>query len=302
MGVWHRRRALQSPGGPVVPIGLPSRPFADLYHFLLSAPWRHLILVLVLGYLAANALFALGYLALGDALENARPGSFADAFFFSVQTMATVGYGHLAPRTFGANLLSTVEIITGMVGLACVTGLVFAKFARPTARVLFSAVAVVSPYDGVPSLMFRMANARASQIVEARVSITMVRTERTKEGDLVRRMHDLQLRRSRSASFALTWTAVHPITRESPLFGQDAHDLRDADATFAISFTGYDQGLTAEVHALAGYRADQIRFGSRFRDVLTVLPDGRRAIDYRRFDELDELPVRAARAEISREV
>jgi inward rectifier potassium channel len=186
-------------------------------------------------------------------------------------------------------------------GLACVTGLVFAKFARPTARVMFSSVAVISPYDGVPSFMFRMANARASQIVEARVSVMMVRTERTKEGDEVRRMHDLALRRSRSAMFTLTWTAVHPITRESPLHGVDEAALRASEAVFTVSFTGYDEGLSAEVHARGGYRDDQVRYGCRFRDVLVRLPDGRRGIDYRLFDVAEPVPARPAEAEAPRE-
>jgi len=284
------RKRILTPGGPVVTLGLRPRPLADLYHFLLSAPWRRLIAVITTAYLVVNGLFAAGYLLLGDAIENARPGSFADAFFFSVQTMATVGYGKLAPRTLGANVLSTIEIITGMIWLTCVTGLVFAKFARPTARVLFSRHAVVAPYDGVPSLMFRMANARASQIVEAGVSVVMVRREVTREGDEVRRMHDLRLRRSRSASFTLTWTAVHPIDRESPIFGETEDSLRRSEATFTVSFSGYEEGLAADVHARGTYPADRVRFGHRLRDVLVTLPDGQRAIDYRRFDDIEPLP------------
>lgn len=297
----HRgHHQLEAPGEDVVAIGLRPQVLADVYYFLIASSWRRLFAVLVGVYLTVNAIFAVAYVALGDVIENARPGSFADAFFFSVQTMATVGYGRLAPKTFGANLLSTIEIITGMLGLTIMTGLVFAKFARPTARVLFSRVAVVAPFEGVPSLMFRMANARASQIVEAHVSVMMVRTERTREGDEIRRVHDLRLRRAHSALFALTWTAIHPMTPESPLYGLDPESLRDAELTVTVSFTGYDESLAASVHARATYGPDEIRLGHRFRDLFVTLPDGQRAIDYRRFHEIVPLDARPAEGATAR--
>ncbi|HUL61215.1 MAG TPA: ion channel [Anaeromyxobacteraceae bacterium] len=281
---------------PLVTLGLRPRPLADFYYFLLSSPWRRLFLLVLGAYLAVNAVFALGYLALGpDAVENARPGSLTDLFFFSVQTLATVGYGKLVPRTFAANVLSTVEIFTGMMGLAVTTGLVFAKFSRPTARVLFSDVAVVVPWEGVPSLMFRMANARASQIVEANVTVVLVRTERTREGDRVRRLHDLRLLRNHHALFALTWTAIHPIDDASPLRGQDGAALLESEAALVVTLTGFDEDLAQTVHARHGYRADQVRWGHRFRDVFLTLPTGERAVDYGRFHEtVPFVPVAAA--------
>jgi inward rectifier potassium channel len=273
-------------GPPIMAVGLRRRPLSDLYHFLVSASWRALIALIVVAYAALNAVFALGYLALGDVIENARPGSFADAFFFSVQTMATVGYGKLLPRTFGANVLATIEILTGGFGLAVMTGLVFAKFARPTARVLFSRVAVVAPYDGVLSLLVRMANTRSAQIVEAHLTVTMLRTERTAEGHEVRRMLDLPLVRDRSAFFALTWTAVHRVDAKSPLFGEDQASLAAKGAQIFVSLTGFDERLAQNVHARHSYRADEIAFGVRFQDVLGQV-DGQRAIDYRKFHEVE---------------
>src|SRR5438046_3115332 len=148
---------------------------ADLYHLLLTSSWPRLLGLLAIGYAAANALFALGYLLEPGALENARPGSFADAFFFSVQTMATIGYGRMVPRTFLANALVTLETLTGLLGLAMVTGLVFAKFSRPTARVLFSRVAVIGRRDGARAFMFRMANERGNNTAEAEVHIDYAR-------------------------------------------------------------------------------------------------------------------------------
>jgi inward rectifier potassium channel len=270
----------------IVAIGLSRQPGKDLYHHLLTASWKKLLLLVALAYLGVNAAFAGVYLALGNAIENARPGNFWDAFFFSVQTMATIGYGRMAPRTVGANALVASEALVGMMGLAVVTGLVFAKFSRPTARVIFSRVAVVSPYDKVPSLMFRMANERANQIVDARVHVVLVRNEQTAEGETVRRVHDLALRRSRSALFALTWTAIHPVTPQSPLFGEDAGSMAEREADIVVSLTGYDETLAQTVHARHAYAPEQVVWGVRFRDILVRLPNGIRAIDYRRFHDV----------------
>jgi inward rectifier potassium channel len=283
----NRRPSAFYSGRSVVARGLRRSPLSDLYHFLLTSRWWQLLGILAGGYVGANVLFALAYLVLGDAIEHARPGSFADAFFFSVQTMATVGYGNFWPRTTAANVLATAEMIAGGMGLALMTGLVFAKFARPTARVLFSDVAVVRTWEGVPSLVFRMANARSSQIVEAHISVMMLRTERTAEGDEARRLHDLRLLRSQSALFALTWTAIHPIDAASPLFGADAAALARADVALVVSLTGYDENLASTVHARHTYPADRILFGRRLVDVLADAPGGDRVIDYARFHDTE---------------
>jgi inward rectifier potassium channel len=281
----QRRASAFVAGRSVVARGLRRSPLSDVYHFLLTSRWSQLLAILAGGYVVANVLFALAYLALGDAIEHARPGSFADAFFFSVQTMATVGYGNFWPRTTAANVLATAEMIAGGMGLALMTGLVFAKFARPTARVLFSDVAVVRTWEGVPSLVFRMANARSSQIVEAHVSVVLLRSERTAEGDEARRLHDLRLLRAQSAIFTLTWTAIHPIDAHSPLHGEGAASLAAADAVIVVSLTGFDENLASTVHARHTYAADRVLFGRRFVDVLSVGPGGERIIDYTRFHE-----------------
>jgi inward rectifier potassium channel len=270
----------------IVAIGLRRHPGKDLYHTLLTASWAKLFALVAAAYVASNALFAGGYLLLGDAIENARPGEFWDAFFFSIQTMATIGYGKMAPRTLGANALVAAEALIGLLGLALVTGLVFAKFSRPTARVLFSRVAVVRRYDGVPSLMFRVANERANQIVEAQLRVTVARNETTAEGDSVRRVHDLRLRRGSSSLFALTWTAIHPITPESPLHGEDAASLRASETNVIASLTGLDESLSQTVHARHVYGPGDVVWDARFADVIGTLPDGTRAIDYRKFHDV----------------
>jgi inward rectifier potassium channel len=284
----HRHLAPWGTGREVVSVGLETSAFHDAYHTLLTMRWSTFFLLLALAYLVTNALFALGYWALGDGIENAEPGSFRDAFFFSVQTLATIGYGKLAPRSLGANVLVAIEALLGLLGLAVMTGLLFARFSRPTARVLFSRVAVVGPYEGVPCFMFRMANTRSSQIVEARLRLTLIRNEVTAEGRAVRRLHDLHLLRSEHAAFTLTWTAIHPITPGSPLHGADPDALRAAMTDVVVSLTGIDEGLSQTVHARHGYRSDDIRWGARFIDILTP-GEERSFVDYRRFHDVEPL-------------
>ncbi len=278
-------------GNPVLAIGLPRRPLGDTYHLLLTWSWTRLFAALGLAYVAINSLFALAYLGLGPgAIQNAEPGSFADAFFFAFDTMATIGYGDKVPRGIPANLLSLLQVMLGMAGMAVTTGLVFAKFARPTARVLFSKVAVVHPFDGVPSLLFRMANARANQIVEAELTVVAIRSELTVEGETVRKVYDLKLRRARSSVFSLSWMAVHPITPESPLFGLDAAGLAQAPLNIMVSVSGIDEHLGQTVHARHAYGPADLVFGQRLADILDVQPDGSAVIDYRRFHDVEPLP------------
>jgi inward rectifier potassium channel len=277
---------LPGSGREVASVGLRTAPLRDAYHSLLVAAWSRFFALVLVAYLGANLVFALGYLWIGDGIEEARPGSFSDAFFFSVQTMATIGYGKMAPRGLAANLLVTLEALVGLLGLALVTGLVFAKFSRPTARVLFSRHAVITTFDGVPSLLFRMANERGNQIAEAQAHLVLLRTERTPEGEEVRRVHDLRLRRSQSAFFALTWLVVHPITPDSPLHGETAESLREKDLDLVASVTGLDETLSQSIHARHAWSSEQILWNHRFADVLVRLPDGRRAIDYRKFHEV----------------
>ena len=271
---------------PIVRVGTANGYLSDLYHLLLVSSWSRLLLLLGLVFVGSNCLFALAYLLAGDSIQGARPGSFADAFFFSVQTMATIGYGYIIPRTLFANILVTVESLTGLFGLAVVTGLVFAKFSRPTARVLFSRVAVVTPRDGVPSLMFRMANQRGNQIVEARIHVVLALTETTAEGEVIRRLQDLEMARAQNALFALSWTAVHPITATSPFYRRTHESLATTEAEVIVSLTGIDESFSQTVHARHSYTADEIVWGVRFVDILSRAPDGRRCVDYTHFHEV----------------
>jgi len=273
-------------------VGLRRPWFGDLYHFMLRISWCSFLFGGVALYLVANAGFALLYLLEPGAIANARPGSFADAFFFSVQTIATIGYGQLVPATLYANLVVTIETATGLMFLALATGLVFARFSRPTARMLFSRVAVIGPHNGRPTLSFRLANVRRNQILQTEVAATLVRDERTQEGVLIRRFYDLKLARTRSPVFALTFTVMHEIDRDSPLWGASAATLTAQNAELVVTASGIDETIAQRVHARTSYLPDEILWNHRFIDVIGWTEDGRRVIDYRRFH--DTVPLEAA--------
>jgi inward rectifier potassium channel len=243
-------------------------------------------------YIGGNVLFALLYLLEAGAITNARPGSFADAFFFSVQTMATIGYGHMAPASLYANLLVTVETMFALMVVAIATGLAFARFSRPTARVQFSRVAVIGPHDGRPTLSVRLANERRNQILQAEVTMTFVRDEPTAEGGIMRRFYDMKLLRHRTPIFAMTFSLLHVIDKGSPLFGATAASLDAQNAELVVTATGLDETIAQPVHARTSYLPDEILWNRRFVDLIGYTEDGRRAIDYRRFHETE--PLRSA--------
>jgi inward rectifier potassium channel len=270
--------------------------YEDFYFLVLTMSWPRFLAVGAMGFLAANGVFALLYLAAPGSIANARPGSFEDAFFFSVQTMATIGYGVMAPGTLFAHVLVTLEAMIGVVGLAVVTGLTFARFSRPRARVLFTEKMVINHRDGVPHLLVRMANFRHNQILEARLSIILLLVEHTAEGESFRRPVELPLVRDHTAFFNLTWTAMHRIDEASPFHGPDAlARLRAARAEILLTLTGYDETLAQNVHARWYYELDDVVWNARFADVITVREDGTRVVDYGHFHELVPLePVVAA--------
>lgn len=268
-------------------------PWKDLYHLLLTIPWwQFLGLVLVL-YLATNTVFAIAYLIGSDNIANARPGSFSDAFFFSVQTMATIGYGAMFPQTLYANILVAIEAFAGLLGVAMATGLMFARFSRPTARVLLSQTAVIMPYNGVPTLMFRAANKRGNQILEARLWVTLIRDELTAEGYPMRRIYDMNLIRNHSPFFILTWTGMHPLDADSPLYGATPESLADSNAEILISLTGIDETVSQTVHARHVYAVRHIHWHHRFTDIISIAPDGQRIVDYTLFHEVEPIPANA---------
>jgi inward rectifier potassium channel len=282
-----RARARAGAIAPVRTVGIPRAPHLDLYYFVLKRSWPEFFVLAGAAFLLTNALFALLYLVQPGSIVNARPGSFEDSFYFSVQTLATIGYGGMMPATRYAHLVVTFEAMIGVLSIALITGITFTRFARPTARFIFSDRIVLARRDGVPHLMFRVANARHNQIVDAQMRIVLLVNERTREGEMLRRQLDLPLVRDRTAVFFLTWTAMHVIDAASPFHGSGALDrLRERKAELFLGITGLDETIGQMIHARHNYKLEDIVENVRFTDVLTLHPDGTREIDYRKFHDV----------------
>lgn len=270
--------------------GHPTRGLFDPYHFVLTLSWPRFFGLLVLLFFSLNLCFALAYWLVPGSVANARPGMFWDHFFFSVETLATVGYGEMSPATTAGHIIAVVEIMFGMAILAVTTGLIFARFAKPKARIMFSSRAVIRQFDGQRVLMLRMANERYNRIVDVSAMMSIVRIERLKEGEPYFRIHDLKLRRERTQVFNLTWTLIHEINEHSPLHGLTSQDLAASQARIAVSIAGHDETVAATVHAVHDYEWPDIVFDGRFADVLREMPDGSRVVDLTRFHEVERGP------------
>jgi inward rectifier potassium channel len=268
--------------------GLARAPFDDVYHFILSRSWPQFLASAVATFLALNTIFAVVYWQLPGAIEGARPGSFQDAFFFSVHTLATIGYGSMFPKSVVGQIVVASEAFLGLLCIAILTGLTFAKFARPQARVAFTARAVIAPRDGVPHLQFRMVNFRHNQVVEAQLRVFVLVEQKTAEGQVMRVPVDLSLVRDRTPMFALTWTAMHRIDAESPFHGADWRERLGAQkAEIFLALTGLDDTLGQTIHARYRYRLEDVVENALFADVLTIdEKDGARVVDYEHFHEI----------------
>jgi inward rectifier potassium channel len=240
----------------------------SLYHWLLQITWPRFFALVVATYLALNILFALGFLLTGPgALTGAAPGGeFWRAFFFSVETLGTIGYGNIAPLSVAAHVLMTIEAVTGLLGIALITGILFARFSRPIPRIAFSDRALVAPYKGGRALMFRIANERSSQLVDVEARVVLALFDRV-DGHVTRRFSVLSLERNRVALFPLSWTIVHPIEEGSPLSGLTDANLAERGAEFLILLTASDETFMQTVHARSSYRYDEIVWGARFSDI-----------------------------------
>jgi inward rectifier potassium channel len=265
--------------------------FEDLYHKVLAMPWRRFFAYTAAVWAALNGVFAVLYAAVPGCIAGARPGDLEDAFYFSVQTLATIGYGAMAPATRYGHAVVVVEALVGTLGVALVTGATFAKFARPTARVLFAAKAVVGVRDGVPHLVFRLANWRGNMVVEGQLRVLILMLQTTREGETVRVPVDIPLVRDRTALFALTWIPMHRIDESSPLWGGAAalERLRAQRAEIFLAFTGLDETIGQPIHSRYRYGLDDIVYNARFVDALTIEADGTRAIDYGSFHDIEIL-------------
>jgi inward rectifier potassium channel len=284
----------------------------DAYHAVLRWPWSLTLALIATTYLTANAVFALGYFATGG-VANMPPGSLKDAFFFSVQTMGTIGYGVLYPKSDAANVLVVAESIIGLLLTALSAGLVFAKFSRSSAHLMFSREAVIGPAStststssasiststaasataselGQSALSFRISNVRGNQLVNAEIRVALLRTEIEGNGKPFYRMLELTLTRPRAMSLSRSWTVLHPIDPASPLWGETAESLAAKEVELHIMVIGLDDIFMQTVHAAHRYMARQILWGFRHADVLSELPNGDLLLDLRRFHDVEAIP------------
>jgi inward rectifier potassium channel len=259
--------------------------WTDFYHGVLTTPWWSFLLGLAGVFVIVNAVFALLYLSDPNGIEHARPGSFWDRFLFSVQTIGSINYSVMVPKSAFINGVVVVEAFVGFLYLAIMASLMFARLSRPSARVIFSKVAVVAPFDGVPTLMFRAANQRGNQILDAAITVTLAHQAVTSEGIVMRRFHELELVRARTSLFTLSWTVMHRIDERSPLYGLSLDDFYDRQMEIIILLRGTDDTLADMVYMRHAYTPDDIVWNHRFVDVLSVSPHGRRVVDLTRFHE-----------------
>lgn len=266
--------------------GAASHPLRDAYHWLLEISWPVALGAIGSGFLLINALFAVGYMITGG-ISNSS-GSFVDSFFFSVQTMGTVGYGVMAPTTVAANVLVVAEAVTSLIVTALATGIVFSRFSRTTAEVVFSHTACIAPVDGTPTLMFRIGNDRSNAIFDARVRVIFVRTENTKEGQIFYRMYDLPLARSEAISLERSFTVMHAIDAESPLHEMTRESCEKDEVEIGVNVTGTDDVSLQPVFAHHTYFPRDVSWGRRLADVLREREDGKLVLDVRKFHDTVE--------------
>lgn len=240
----------------------------DVYHRLLRLSWPRLILLFGVLYLVLCSAFAAGYWGIEGAVEGARPNAYLDYLWFSIQTVSTIGYGGMEPDATAAHVLVAIESFLGLLGFALATGLMFAKFSRPTARVVFSDSMVVRECDGEPTLLFRMANERSNVVVEASTSAYLLRDEVAENGRTMRRFYPLELVRNHTPVFGYTFTAMHRLDASSPLHGLTQEVVDERVVAIIVTLTGIDETMASRVHTRKFYSSEDIHFGEAFVDMV----------------------------------
>ncbi len=283
------------------PIGLPrwwewrnlfnfNKQINNLYHCLLNVNWQNFLLFIFLLFFFSNIGFTIIYWLLKTPIigifydKDDWVNDFINIFFFSVQTMTTIGYGTLSPNSRSSNAIVVLEVFVGWLLQAIITGLAFARFSRPQAQVLFSNIAVITNYNGIPSLMFRVANQRHNQILQAEISVSLFCYEITLENESIPQFYQLNLVRNKSPIFDLTWRVIHQIDANSPLYGITPEELVQKQMEIIVTFTGLDETVSQTIYARHSFTASEIQLNRRFVDIISGT-NGRRQIDYVRFHE-----------------
>jgi inward rectifier potassium channel len=265
-------------------IGADRFDLTDPYHLALTAPWPYFTLAVFALYGIINLVFAGLYLAQTGCVANARPGSVADAFFFSIETLATVGYGEMAPATAYGHMVAAAEIVTGMAFTAIMTGLIFVRFSKPKARILYADKIVITRHNGRPHLIMRIGNRRTTMLTNIAVRVHALLHETTREGQTYRQAYELQLTSASAPIFPLTLTFMHPIDEHSPLNRYDLTTIADADIRILLSLEVRDPDLAAMVYDLKTYRASDILYGRRFLDTVLTVADSGIVVDLTRIN------------------
>ena len=286
IGVRHVRLGARE----VITQGIERGVLHDLFHHFMTISWPRLFVTNAAVFLAFDVLFGFIYYLVPGCVANLNPPGFAGAFFFSVETLATVGYGDMHPQTPYGHVAAMIEIFIGLMMLALITGIMFARFSRPRARFLFAKQAVVRPIDGRLTLMFRAANARQNIVQEASAQLRMLRDEVSAEGFEIRRIVDLPLVRSQHPSFSLTWTIMHVIDEDSPLKNETEESLTASTTMFVLSVSGTDETTGQVLMARSEYPCGAIRWNEAFRDILETAEDGLLHVDYAKFHDVVPLP------------
>jgi inward rectifier potassium channel len=263
--------------------------WADISHRCMTASWPAFIGGAVLVFVVFNAIFALFYWIGDQPIANVAGGAYIDYLYFSIETLSTAGYGDMHPQTHYGHFVSAVELFTGIFSMSLMTGLIFARFSRPNARLLFAEHPVISDHEGQPTLMIRFANERHNVIGNATARLWLLRDEVSREGGTSRRFYELPLLRNEHPVLALSWTLYHLLSADSPLYGLDASDLAASSVSLVVVVSGYDVVAAQIVHARKSYDHSDIRFGHRYADILGTSEDGRLRIDYGRFHETIEV-------------
>jgi inward rectifier potassium channel len=272
----------------IITEGLHLNFWADLSHRCMTASWPSFIAGAAAVFLIFNAVFACLYWIGDQPISKVTAGDYIDYFYFSIETLSTAGYGDMHPQTHYGHFVAAIELFTGIFSMSLMTGLIFARFSRPSARLLFANSPVISSHDGAPTLMIRLANERQNIIGNATARLWLFKNVITSEGHPFRRFHELPLLRCESPALALSWTLHHVVDENSPLFGLRSEDLEAADVSLVVVVSGYDVVAAQTVHARKPYEHADIRFGHRYVDVLSISDDGRVRIDYSRFHDTFE--------------
>lgn len=269
----------------IVTEGLDLSFWADISHRCMTASWPSFIAGVVVVFIVFNAAFGLLYWLGDEPVSNVARNDYLDYLYFSIETLSTAGYGDMHPQTHYGHFVSAVELLTGIFSMSLMTGLIFARFSRPSARLLFVNNPVIATQDGKPTLMVRLANERHNIIGNATARLWMLKNIVNSDGEALRRFYELSLEKNEHPALALSWTLYHVLDETSPLFNFDADAMKASGVSLVVVVSGYDVVAAQTIHARRSYDHTEIRFGQRYADILEELDGGRVRIDYGKFHD-----------------